>query len=120
MRFNNDIERNLATLKSTVIDLFGEIKSEFQNNTILARYFGSANGISNLDGYLQKGDVYSLGAAIYQFLYHSKIRNINVISKSGGDNNPNILLRDLLDKMMDFNPDTRYNVQQCLDHSYFK
>jgi serine/threonine protein kinase len=124
IKFNNNIERNIGKLKSIIIDLFSKIKKEYQNNTILAHYFGSADGISNLNGYLQKGDVYSLAASIYQFLYYSKIRNIN-LNKYGsgygsGSSSDDILLLDLLNKMMDFNPDTRYNVQQCLDHSYFK
>lgn len=32
----------------------------------------------------------------------------------------NPLLLDLLTKMITFNPDKRYTIEQCLEHSYFE
>ena len=94
-----------------IIDkVYNDIKTNFDNKTILNAYFGTKN-IKPLDGYLQKSDVYSLGCAIYEFITHNK----NAI-----DIQNNIKLNNLLKKMVNPDPEKRYNILQCLKHPYFK
>lgn len=100
---------NISTieLNNIVIKLYNEIKTMFNNNTILDKYFG-VNDI--LNGFLQKGDVYALGLTLYELL--DVYTNVIDIKKD-------IRLYDLLKHMIDLNPNTRYNALQCLKHPYF-
>lgn len=99
---------NTTELKTVIPQLYDKIKKEFSNKTLLNNYFG-VNDIFN--GYLQKGDVYSLGITLYEFLYsYTDVINIK----------KDLRLYDLLQKMIDINPNNRYNVLQCLHHPYFK
>jgi serine/threonine protein kinase len=98
---------SVSDLNSIVIKLFSEIKTMFNNKTILYKYFG-INDI--LNGYLQKGDIYALGITLYEFLdVYTKVINIK----------KDIRLYDLIKHMIDLNPNTRYNALQCLKHPYF-
>ena len=118
-KINKDIQSYVKKqLKSLNIDrtelynivrqLYSKIKGEFINKTILQKYFGIND---HLNGYLQKGDIYTLGISLYEFL--DSYTNVIDIKKD-------LRLYDLLTKMIDLNPDTRYNSLQCLNHPYFK
>ena len=102
-------DNNIDTgnLKNVVASKFESVKNAFADGSILDKYFGIRQ---ILNGYLQKGDVYALGMSIYEFI---KITNII-------DLNENRLLKNLLLKMIEFDCDIRFNILQCLQHSYFK
>ena len=92
--------------------IYNDIKKHYDEKTILNAYFGTKN-VHSLNGYLQKADVYGLGCAMYEFcIYNSKFININ--SKQ------NFKLHNLLKKMVNPDPEFRYNVLQCLKHPYFR
>ena len=102
----------------SLFDLTKRIYNELQSKKLLSKYFGSQK--DKFNGYLQKGDVYALGLALYEFIneyigefgssYNSKFINVN----------KNIKLHNLLRHMINPNPDKRYNVMECLNHQYFK
>ena len=92
--------------------LFNTIKSQYDNKTILNAYFGT-NNVNSLNGYLQKGDVYSLGCAMYEYL----ILNYKIIDLKQSNN---LNLHNLLKKMIHPDPYERLNVLECLQHQYFK
>ena len=125
---NKEIKDNIKLFKEdkliinfdkTMKDLYDKIKNEFlfkifKNKEILNTFFGTEKDKYN--GYVQKGDIYALGITIYKFLnkykiYKNKHKNINNII--------NIKLMNLLQNMINPNPDNRYNILQCLKHSYF-
>jgi len=134
---NEDIKDNLESFKEYKIttnfnakikELYNRIKTEFVSRSILNKklilntYYGSET--NKYDGYLQKGDIFALGISMYEFLYNYKknykknnINNINNANSIKSLNNTN--LYNLLQNMVQINPDNRYNVIQCLKHSYF-
>jgi serine/threonine protein kinase len=97
-----------SELYNIVPQLYSKIKSEFNNKTLMNKYFGTNE---HLNGYLQKNDVYTLGITLYEFLdaYTNEI-----------DIRKDLRLYDLLKKMINIHPDNRYNTLQCLNHPYFK
>lgn len=107
----NMIQLNLDTtqLDKIIREQYNIIKQQSLNNTILNKYFG-IDDIFN--GYLQKGDIFTLGITLYDFLtLGTKIINLN--------DPKNIQLNNLLKHMLDLQPSTRYNVRECLQHPYF-
>ena len=70
------------------------------------------NNVNKYNGYIQKSDVYALGISIFDTLEYEQNSNVDV--------RQNELLYDLLLKMIDLNPETRYNVIECINHPYFK
>jgi serine/threonine protein kinase len=103
-----ELKINTTELYTVIPQLYAKIKKEFSNKTLLNNYFGIDN---NLNGYLQKSDVYSLGITLYEFL-DSYTNIINIKN--------NLRLHDLLKRMLELNPENRYNALQCLNHPYFK
>jgi len=103
-----DLKIDTSEVNNIVRKLFDEIKTLFDNRKILDKYFGVSE---NLNGYLQKNDVYSLGMTIYEFL--DLYTNVIDIKK-------NLRLYDLLKNMINLDPNARYNTLQCLQHPYFK
>jgi serine/threonine protein kinase len=89
--------------------IFNTIKREFDNGSILPMFFGT--DANRFNGYLQKGDVYALGALIYETLMDHKSLN-----------NPQFeidtQLKDLLNKMLEMDPKLRYNAIQALNHPF--
>ena len=136
-------ERRIYTeMHTTVKTLFNKINKEFTSNNIKTQYFGTP--IDKFNGYLQKGDVYALGIAIYEFLESYRVES-NILDKSlnkykkkhsyrkssiSSDSRDSIIrsinvkqntkLYNLLKHMIEPNPETRYNVIMCLKHPYFK
>ena len=100
----------IAKLTSTVDTLYNKIKYLYDKDRLLFTYFGSDK--HKFNGYLQKADVYSLGISIYETLY--KYSNINIKKIYEYKD-----LYDLLLHMIEMDPDKRYNIIQCLSHSYF-
>lgn len=98
----------ISKIESTIDIIFNKIKYLYEKDRLLLEYFGSDK--NKFNGYLQKSDVYALGLSIYETLY--KYTNINI--KKNNEN-----LYDLLLNMIEMNPDKRYNIIQCLSHSYF-
>jgi len=98
------------THKSIIETLYIEIINHFNNKTILDSYFG-LNKVGILNGYLQKADVYALGITMYEFL---------TIGYKVIDVKQNMKLHHLLKKMIHPDPNKRYNILDCLKHSYFK
>lgn len=98
----------LTNLEKTIETIYGKIKYLFDNDRLMEAYFGSSK--KKYNGYVQKGDVYSLGITIYEFLYYYSKINVKKSEK----------LYDLLSHMINLDPDKRYNAIQCLAHPYFK
>ena len=94
--------------------IYEDIKTKFDKKTILNAYFGVNDTNTNTNiysGYLQKGDVYSLGCAIHEFLYKNS-DFINIREQH--------TLYDLLKKMLHPDPELRYNIIECKNHIYFQ
>lgn len=90
-------------------ELYDRFVNQYNDNSLLKKYFGI--GDNKYNGYLQKGDVYSLAITIIELFSYMHKNNPHV--------NISPVLHDLLVKMIEFDPDERYNVNQCLSHSYF-
>jgi serine/threonine protein kinase len=95
--------------------LFWRIKNLFDTNRILPAYFGTDT--NKFNGYLQKSDVYSLGVNIYESIveYNNDGGNFDLKGELSGDGR----FYDLLLKMIEMEPDKRYNAIQALNHPYF-
>ena len=100
-------KEKIKKLDYDIIVLYKKIKYLYEKGRLLEIYFGSDSNKYN--GYIQKSDVYSLGLSIYETLY--KYSGINVKNNES--------LRKLLLHMIDINPDTRYNIVQCISDPYF-
>lgn len=113
----NDISSLFKSIKESnmmhdfnnkLLDLIKVIYNDLQNKTFLPKYFGSPT--NKFNGYLQKGDIYALGIAMYEFLeVFTEFINVK----------KDIRLHNLLQNMIQFNPDKRYNIIDCLKHPYF-
>jgi hypothetical protein len=90
-------------------ELFDKINNLFNNNKILPIFFGTYD--NKFNGYLQKGDIYALGATIYESLKEH-------IKYNDATYKIDPLLKDLLYKMLNMDPDKRYNAIQALNHPY--
>ena len=101
----------LFSLKDNISVLYKKIQYFYDNNKLLDKYFGT-NTTTHYNGYLQKADVYALGISIFDTLQLEKHSNIDVRANKG--------LYDLLLKMIELDPDKRYNVIQCINHDYFR
>ena len=99
----NNIDNNISNIYMKIKNMY----NMYNKNRILNVYFGSDN--NKFNGYLQKADVYALGLSIYDTLY--RYSEINV--------KKNEALHSLLLNMIELDPDKRYNIVQCLGHSYF-
>jgi serine/threonine protein kinase len=85
---------------------------------ILNLYFGTPNNKYN--GYLQKADIYALGITMYLLLEHYRYLFANMIKPLYPiivKNNKQ--LHDLLSNMIQPDPVKRYNILDCINHSYF-
>ena len=95
-----------------VNDLYLVIQKHMKQHTLQSKYFGMGAGIQDTtNSYLQKSDIYSLGIAMYEFIY-VLTENVLRIEKQHS-------LKDLLINMIAIDPEKRYNVDQCLKHHYF-
>ena len=121
-----DVKKKLISFKDSkfiegfdnlILQLYQKILNEFNNKVILNKFFGTDAITNKYNGYLQKGDIFSLGITIYDFLdyYGQDYKN----SKTIDTNLSNTKLIKLLYNMMKINPEERYNVIQCLNDSYF-
>ena len=109
----------LKNLSTIVHKLFVNIYKDIANpKLILENFWGSTT--NKFDGYVQKTDIYALGIAIYNFLEHYRIRNIhNKNNKNNINVKTNAKLYDLIKHMIELEPDKRYNILDCLKHTYF-
>jgi serine/threonine protein kinase len=107
-KMHQDLKLDTSDMNNKINKIYFEIKNLFNNHKILEKYFGVND---NLNGYLQKNDVYSLGITLYEFLnvYTTLI-----------DVKKDLRLNDLLKNMITLNPNERFNALQCLQHPYFK
>lgn len=102
---------NKNKYKKSIFDkIYNDIKTHYDKKTIIDAYFG-INSVSTKNGYLQKGDVFALGITMYEYLLHTH-------SKHFFDKNTK--LHHLLKYMIHPDSEQRYNVNECLSHSYFK
>ena len=106
----------INTLTEKVNLMIHKIHYLYDTNTdkLLDKYYG-LNTISKYNGYLQKADVYALGITIFDTLQLKKHSNIDVREKKSENS-----LYHLLLKMIELNPDDRFNVIECINHPYFK
>ena len=100
----------ISTLKDNIALLYTKILYLYDNNKLLDKYFGT-NTTTIYNGYMQKADVYALGISMFDTLQLEKHSNIDV--------RENKELYNLLLKMIEIDPDKRYNVIQCINHPYF-
>jgi serine/threonine protein kinase len=91
-------------------ELYWRIKKKFDNNTILQFFFGTQK--NKFNGYLQKADVYGLGACIYESILDYKLDE--------PDYKVDPLLIDLIMNMLEIDPAKRFNAVQALNHPYLK
>ena len=121
---NKEIKTMLNSLKDSkltlnfdkiILELYEKIHFEFKSKDILSKFFGSDTNKYN--GYLQKGDIFSLGVTMYYFLKNYKHNFKN--SKFCNIYLNNIKLINLLQNMINIDPEHRYNVLECLKHPYF-
>ena len=63
------------------------------------------------NSYLQKSDIYSLGIAMYEFVYIFTDNALQIEKQTQ--------LKDLLMNMITIDPEKRFTADQCLKHSYF-
>jgi len=104
----------LDTLNEKVNMMINKIQYLYNTDKLLDKYYG-INTVSKYNGYLQKADVYALGITIFDTLQLKNHSNINVREKK----TPNSIY-DLLLKMIDPNPNDRFNIIECINHPYFK
>jgi serine/threonine protein kinase len=104
-----ELNLDYSNLNNIVKQLIVDIQNDFKNKTILPKFFGTENDKYN--GYIQKTDVYALGLSIYEIIYF--------FSKNNTLKN-DLRLNNLLKSMINFEPNKRLNVIQCLQHPYFQ
>jgi serine/threonine protein kinase len=100
----------INNLEETISKLYKKIIFLHQNDTLIDKYFG-LNTSQNYNSYIQKSDIYALGITIFDTLQYKDYSNVDV--------RENTLLYDLLLKMIEIDPDKRYNIVECINHSYF-
>jgi serine/threonine protein kinase len=103
---------------NTILELYKKIINEFKTKDILKTFFGTDTNKYN--GYLQKGDIFALGITMYDFIdyYNYKYKNSETNIQLNNELQ-NAKLADLLYNMVNINTYKRYNIIQCLQHSYF-
>ena len=101
-----------------ILELYKKIINEFKTKDILNKFFGS--DINKYNGYLQKGDIFALGITMYEFVnnYNYEYKNSETNIQLNNETHKG-KLSDLLYNMVNLDPDKRYNIIQCLQHSYF-
>jgi serine/threonine protein kinase len=106
----------ITTLNEKVTLMINKLNYLYTTNSdkLLDKYYG-VNTTSKYNGYLQKADVYALGITIFDTLQLKKHSNIDVREKKSDNSLYNLLL-----KMIELNPDDRFNVIECINHPYFK
>ena len=132
---NEEIKKMLSSFKNAkltanfdkvILELYQKIHSEIKNRLILNTFYGTEKNKYN--GYLQKGDIFALGVTMYDFLDYynndfisgkSSKPGTGIGSKLSNSSLNNSKLLDLLENMININPQKRYNVEQCLNHPYF-
>jgi serine/threonine protein kinase len=106
-----DEKRMISTLKEDIASLYKKLQYLYDTDKLRDKYFGT-NTPTNYNSYLQKADVYALGITIFDTLQSKKNSNVDV--------RENHNLYNLLLKMIEIDPDKRFNVIQCINHEYFK
>ena len=96
------------SLTKDINELYQTIYKQLQQKTLVYKYFGTKDF---KNGYLSKSDIYSLGIAMYEFIY--------VLTENALKIEKQPALKDLLMNMICINPEKRFNVDQCLKHHYF-
>jgi len=107
-RINED--NMITNLEDNISKLYKKINFLYENNTLIDKYYG-LNTNQNYNSYIQKSDIYALGITMFDTLQYKDYSNVDV--------RENTLLYDLLLKMIQIDPDKRYNVVECINHSYF-
>jgi serine/threonine protein kinase len=102
----------LSNLNKETKNLIEKLLYLYENDRqkLLDKCYG-INNVNKYNGYIQKSDIYSLGISIFDTLEYEKNSNVDV--------RQNKLLYDLLLKMIELNPEIRYNVIECINHPYF-
>ena len=110
---------SVNNLKNVTADIFYKIKDEFDinPNNIKSLFFGTVN--NKFNGFLQKGDIFGLGIAMYEFLENFRKTKYANNLESKIIVKDNVKLYSLLKKMCNIDPDKRYNIIECLKHPYF-
>jgi serine/threonine protein kinase len=104
-------KKMISTLKDDIAVLYKKLQYLYDTDKLRDKYFGT-NTTTNYNSYLQKADVYALGITIFDTLQSKKNSNLDV--------RKNHNLYSLLLKMIEIDPDNRFNVIQCINHEYFK
>lgn len=110
---NLGIYSSIISFAKEVNDLYLVIQKHLKLNTLQSKYFGMCRDgkQDTKNSYLQKSDIYSLGIAMYEFIYIYTNNALQI------EKQPK--LKDLLINMITINPEKRFDVDQCLKHSYF-
>ena len=112
-----DMLKNLDIYSSRIAkevnDLYLVIQKHLKQHTLQSKYFGMGRDgkQDTKNSYLQKSDIYSLGIAMYEFVYILTNNSLQIEKQTQ--------LKDLLMNMIVIDPEKRFTVDQCLKHSYF-
>ena len=109
IKISKELEIDYSNLDAISKKILAEMQNDFKNKTILNKYFGTET--NKFNGYVQKTDVYALGLTILEILtFYCRDRVLK----------NNLKLKNLIKNMIHFDPEKRFNVIQCLQHSYFQ
>jgi serine/threonine protein kinase len=104
-----ELKLDYSNLEEVNKKILFSMLDDFKNKTILPKYFGTDE--NKFNGYVQKTDVYALGLTIYEVIQeYSKDSKLK----------KNLKLMNLLKNMIEFDPEKRLNILQCIQHPYFK
>jgi serine/threonine protein kinase len=101
-----------SSISKDINDLYQTIQKHMKHKTLLPKYFGmDSSQHDTKNSYLQKSDIYSLGIAMFEFVF--------ILTENSLQLEKQPKLKDLFMNMITIDPDKRFNVDQCLKHSYF-
>lgn len=92
--------KKLVLATNDAKNLFEKYKQEFKTGVLPEKYF------VDIDGYIYKSDIFALGVTIQRIA-----NKLEIIDNK---------LYDLIQQMLQFDPNNRPNINQCLAHPIFK
>ena len=97
---NNYFYKNCIFSENDIKSLINLVYKSIKNNSLFEKY------TTKINGYIYKGDIFAMGVTF--FLVYDLL----------GVHDDNLL--DLIRNMLKCDPNERYNINQCLDHIFFR